>query len=73
MLKNCLECGQIFKTNTINVCPACEKEDQIFLHQIQDYLLLYPRANLRDLEQDLSITPRRLFRYLKENKLQLRT
>jgi ribosomal protein L32 len=68
-IRNCPECGKIFKIVFNNLCPECVEQDEADLLLIKDYLLSHVSTTISEIVQANGITARKAFRLLRDRRL----
>ena len=54
-LANCRRCGGLYNKVSIDICPACTKEEERLLRETQQYLREHKLATVAQVVEDLDI------------------
>jgi uncharacterized protein len=71
-IKNCTRCGKIFKSNGMDVCSECEKEDMKEYGKIRDYLYKHQNSSPLEINQATGVDIKLISRFLKEDRFDVK-
>lgn len=71
-LRYCKECHRLFQyISGPVVCDACKKKDDEEYEKVRAYLREFPGANMQEVAQQTGVEPRKILRWLKEERLEV--
>lgn len=70
-VRNCKKCGRLFVWTGVPICPQCQKEEEEDFKKVKDYLYEYPGATLPQVSQATGVSPEKILRFLKEERLEI--
>lgn len=68
-LRNCPQCGRVFRYTVRNLCPDCYAEEEKLFERVRDYLADNPGAKLDKVEQETGVPADKILKWLKEGRL----
>jgi rRNA maturation protein Nop10 len=68
-IRNCPECGRVFKFVFKDLCSECIEQDEAALIVIKDFLPDHPGAKVADIARETGLETRRVFRLLRDQRL----
>ncbi|KGG79975.1 TIGR03826 family flagellar region protein [Caloranaerobacter azorensis] len=73
-IRNCSRCGRIYAYDGINkLCPKCRKEEEEEFKRVKEYIYDHPDANIQMVSEETGVPVKKILRYLREGKLELKT
>ncbi|MGI6455655.1 MAG: hypothetical protein ACOX5R_08525 [bacterium] len=70
-LANCRRCGGLYNKVSIDICPACTKEEERLLRETQQYLREHKLATVAQVVEDLDIRCELVDKWCKEKRINL--
>jgi len=71
-IKNCKKCGKVFAYNGHNVCPQCRKEEEEEFKNVKEFIYDNPGATVQMVSEETGVDVKKILRYLKEGKLEIK-
>lgn len=68
-LKNCPECGKLYLENPSKLCPECYAREEVYEHQIGEYLREHGKASAEEIHQATGVKESIILRMLKSGRL----
>lgn len=67
-LKNCPECGKLFVSGTVPMCPACYEQEEKDEMKIVEYLREKNKASMEEIHEATGVKERTIFRMIKAGR-----
>ena len=71
-VRNCKKCGKVFAYNGHNLCPQCKKNEEEEFKIVKEYIYENPGADIQLVSQETGVEVKKILRYLREGKLEIR-
>ncbi|MGI6037273.1 MAG: flagellar protein [Limnochordia bacterium] len=68
-VKNCPQCGQLFKYTYEKLCPTCREEEHKTFELVRTYLRKHPGATMVEVHQGTGVEMWKLEEYVREGRL----
>lgn len=70
-VRNCPECGKIYRYAGRTLCPKCIEEDEKDFLKVKDYLRQNRGASIVEISDETDVEETKVIAYLREGRLQL--
>ena len=70
-VRNCPQCGRIYKFTGRALCPKCVQEDEKEFELVKQYLREHPGASIAEISEETEIEEQKVISYLRDGRLQL--
>jgi flagellar operon protein (TIGR03826 family) len=68
-LRNCPQCGKVFRYTARNLCPDCLTEEEKYFERVRDFLDENPGAKLDKVEEATGVSAEKILKWLREGRL----
>lgn len=70
-IRNCKECGKIYKYDGFNICINCRKKEEEYFTKVKDFIYDNPGATIQIVSEETGVPQSKILRYLREGRLEL--
>ncbi|MDF2636168.1 MAG: hypothetical protein K0R78_3042 [Pelosinus sp.] len=68
-IKNCPECGKLYVENPSGLCPECYAQEEVYEHQIGEYLREYGKASVETIHKATGVKEKIILRMIRSGRL----
>ena len=70
-IKNCEQCGKMFRSLGLNICPECVRENEKEFEKVKDYLKKHKGASISEVVEATGVEYAKIIDYLKDKRLEI--
>lgn len=71
MLRNCIECNQVFVHAVNKLCPSCTKNRSEQFDKVKQYLRQNPKATIQEVVNETEVAWERVREFIDEGRLRI--